>query len=212
MSPTAPAKPGTAPSILSQINEAKSQITRTQRLMLISAGIVLATAVIGLIGIQMPWQERRQRLAAQYNEEKERSEQLVAIQRQKTELKGMESQLLLEGGVTGLAGQLSRLATQSGLQVESVTPQPEIAADPYTRFQIEITATSNLANILQFLRVIEDHRPLFWIEQMEMGEAATDSSYATSMGLLEEVGPYKPKTRQKVRFLIGAVGRQKSSG
>ena len=83
MSPVAPPKTGSSPSILSQINEAKSQIGRTQQLWIISLGILVLTLAIGIMGIQLPWQEQRQRLAAQYSEETERSELLLALQRQK---------------------------------------------------------------------------------------------------------------------------------
>jgi len=74
-------------------------------------------------------------------------------------------------------------------------------AEPYTRFQLEILATGNLANLMRFLRTLEDHRPLLWVEQLDMGEppAKTFSSFTA-------------KDQQKIRLLIGAVARQKVSG
>ena len=209
MSPVAPPKTGSSPSILSQINEAKSQIGRTQQLWIISLGILVLTLAIGIMGIQLPWQEQRQRLAAQYSEETERSELLLALQRQKKELQNLEGKFLLVGGATGLTGQLSQLAAQSGLQIESVTPQAELVSEPYTRFQIEIMTTGNLSNILRFLRTVEDHRPLLWTEQMDIGEPVSES--VSAFTTTEDATAAKPKDQQKIRFLIGAVGRQKAS-
>ena len=201
MSPPAPpVKVASSSSILSQINEVKSQITRSQKLWLITLGIGLTTLGLGVALIHLPWQEHRQRLANQYNEEKERSELLLAIQRQKTELQGLEDKFLLRGGATSLTAQISQLGAQSGLQIESVTPQPEMAADPYIRYQIEIMANSNLANLLRFLRILEDRRPLLWVEQMDIGEASRSSQ-----------DPPLQQEQQKVRFLIGALSRQKAS-
>ena len=113
------------------------------------------------------------------------------------------------GGATGLTGQLSQLAAQSGLQIESVTPQAELVSEPYTRFQIEIMTTGNLSNILRFLRTVEDHRPLLWTEQMDIGEPVSES--VSAFTTTEDATAAKPKDQQKIRFLIGAVGRQKAS-
>jgi len=194
MSPAiAPTKSGASSSILSQFN-------RTQQLLLITLGMGILTLAIGVLMIQVPWQERRQQLISRTGEEKKRSELLRAIQRQKADLEGIERTFLLKGGATGLASQISDLATQSGLQIDSVTPQPEVVAEPYTRFQLEILATVNLANLMHFLRTLEDHRPLLWVEQMDMGEPSPEASSFT------------PKDQQKIRLLIGAVARQKVSG
>ena len=53
---------------------------------------------------------------------------------------------------------------------------------------------------MRFLRTLEDHRPLLWVEQMDMGEPSPEASSFTS------------KNQQKIRLLIGAVARQKVSG
>lgn len=208
MSPvTSPAKATTSPSILSQINEAKSQITRTQRLMLITGGVVTVTLVLGVVFIQLPWQEKRRQLSSSYSEEKERAELLQSIQRQRAELQGMEGKFLLEGGATGLASQLSQLAAQAGIQIESVTPQQEVTVEPYTRYQLEIVALSNLANTLRFLRAVEEHRPLLWVEQLDMGEPP-EASVSFSSG---DKTSLKTDDRQKIRLILGAVSRQKAS-
>ena len=209
MSPAAtPVKTTSSPSILAQINEAKSQINRTQQLLFVTVGVVILTVGIGVAAIQLPWQEKRQGLASRYSEEKERAELLLSIQKQRADLQDLEGKFLLQGGATGLAGQLSQLAAQSGLQIDSVTPQPEVVAEPYTRFQIEMMTTGNLANVLRFLRAIEEHRPLLWVEQLDMGElpSETVSSYMTETETTTPV----VKDQQKVRFQIGAVTRQKT--
>ena len=200
MSPAAGIKPGASSSILSQISAAKSQINRTQQLLLVTLGMGILTLAIGVLMIQVPWQERRQQLTSRTGEEKERSELLRVIQRQKADLQGIERTFLLKGGATGLASQISDLATQSGLQIDSVTPQPEIVTEPYTRFQLEILATGNLANLMRFLRTLEDHRPLLWVEQLDMEEHPTETSSSTA------------KDQPKIRLLIGAVALQKVSG
>jgi len=187
-------------SILSKINEAKSHINRTHQILIVTLGMGLLTLAIGILGIQLPWQEQRQRLEARYSEEKERSDLFLGLHKQRTELRKMEEKLLLEGGATVLAGQISQLAAQSGLQIESVTPEPEVLVEPYTRFQIEIMAAGNLANILKFLRAVENHRPLFWAEQMDIG---APSAEAASIAKLQDP--------QKVRFLVGTLARQKAS-
>ena len=201
MTPAAPIKSGAASSVLSQISAAKSRINRTRQLLLVTLGMGLLTLAIGVVMIQVPWQERRRQMTFRTGEEKERSELLLVIQRQKADLKGIERTFLLKGGATGLAGQISNLAAQSGLQIDSVTPQPEVMAEPYTRFQLEILATGNLANLMRFLRTLEDHRPLLWVEQLDIGEPPT-----------ETFSSFTAKDQQKIRLLIGAVARQKVSG
>ncbi|MDO8730409.1 MAG: type 4a pilus biogenesis protein PilO [Candidatus Omnitrophota bacterium] len=202
MSPAAPIKPSASSSILSQISAAKSQMGRTQQLLLVTLGVGLLTLAIGVLMIQVPWQERRQQLASRTKEENERSELLLVIQRQETELKEIESTFLLKGGATGLASQISDLAAQSGLQIDSVTPQSEVVAEPYTRFQLEILATGNLANLMRFLRTLEDHRPLLWVEQLDVEEPSKTEKISSSTA----------QDQPKIRLLIGAVALQKVSG
>lgn len=198
MTPAAPIKSSASSSILSQISAAQSQISRTQQLLLVTLGVGILTLAIGVVMIQAPWQERRQQLTSRTGEEKERSELLLSIQRQKADLQRIEGTFLLKGGAAGLASQISNLANQSGLQIDSVTPQLEVVVEPYTRFQLEILATGNLANVIRFLRTLEDHRPLLWVEQLDMGEPPAET--------------FSQKDHQKIRFLIGAVARQKVSG
>lgn len=206
--PAAPIKPS-SPSILAQINEAKSQIGRTQQLWLITLGVGILTLAAGITAIQLPWQEKRRQLTSRYSEEKERSELLAAIQRQKAELQGMEEEFLLQGGATGLTAQISDLAVQSSLQIDSVTPQPELMVEPYTRSQIEILATGRLADVLRFLRTLEEHRPLLWVEQMDLGEPPGE--FASGSETAGEEEPPPEGKQQQVRFLIGAVARQRNS-
>ena len=210
MSPAAPIKSDTPLSILSQISAAKSQISPTQQFLLVTLGIGILTLAIGVAMIQMPWQERRQQLTSLYGEETERSELLLAIQRQKANLQEIEGAFLLKGGAPSLANQISNLANQSGLQINSVMPQPEVVAEPYTHFQLEILATGNLVNLIRFLKTLEDHRPLFWVEQLDMGEPFRETSFTGSV--FDEKSIFQPKDQQEIRLLIGAVDRQKVSG
>ena len=69
----APIKSGTSSSILSRIN-------RTQQLLFVTLGMGILTLAIGVVMIQVPWQERRRQLTSRYGEEKERSDLLQVIQ------------------------------------------------------------------------------------------------------------------------------------
>jgi Tfp pilus assembly protein PilO len=175
-------------------------MNRTQQLLLITLGMGLLTVTIGFLMIQAPWQERRRQLTSRTSEEKERSDLLLVIQRQKADLEETEGTFLLKGGATGLASQISNLAAQSGLQIDSVTPQPEVVVEPYIRFQLEILATGNLANLMRFLRTLEDHRPLLWVEQLDVEESSKGETLSTA------------KSEPRIRLLIGAVALQKGSG
>lgn len=212
MSPVAaPAKRASSPSILSQIQDLKL----SQQAWLAALGVAGMTLAIGLLGIHLPWSEQRQRLAARYNEEKERSELLLSIQRQRGQMQAMESDLLLSGGgATGLAGQVSLLGAQSGLRIESVIPLADAAAEPYVRSLVEIVAFGDLAHLLRFLQAVEQHRPLFWVEQLEVGEVpGTFQPQGGAFGFGQLSGPSAqeiPK-EHKIRFVIGAVSRPKAA-
>ena len=207
MSPATPVKSDAPLSILSQISTVRSQIGPTQQLLLVTLGMGILTLAIGVVMIQMPWQERRQQLTSLYGEENERYELLLAIQRQKANLQEIEGAFLLKGGAPGLANEISNLANQTGLQINSIMPRPEVAADPYTRFQLEILATGNLANLIRFLKTLEDDRPLLWVEQLDMGGPLTE----TSSAVFDEKSVFQPKEQQEIRLLLGAVDRQKVS-
>ena len=199
-------------ALFSQLNEVRGQITHTQRIWLMNVGVFLVTVVAGFVTIQIPWQEHRRQLAAQYAEETERSELLQEILNQRTQLQGLEKKLLLEGGATALTGQISRLASESGLQIESVAPQPELALEPYMKYQIEVLASSNLTDVLRFLRSIETHEPLFWVDQLEIGELPSESlNFSSASFDGQPTGQKQPAELHRIKLIIGALARQRAS-
>lgn len=211
MSPP-PEKAGAASPLLSQLKEARSQITRTQRALLLGGAIFGLALVAGIAVIQMPWQEQRKNLSMQVEQESERSELLLGIQRQRSELSTLEQKLLLDGGPTALTSQISRLAAEAGLRIESVTPQQELTLEPYTKYQLEVIASSNLLNLLRFIRSLENHEPQFSVDELEVGEFQSETSqpiipFDTT---LTEQRSFQPPEQQRVRVLIGAVSRPKT--
>lgn len=189
---------------LSRLSELGSRMGQTQRLWILTAVMLLATGVVGMITIQGPWQENRRRLGAQMEEEKQRSELLLSLQRQKGSLQKAEEELLMEGGTPALTGEVSRLATESHLAVESVVPQTDLVIPPYMQFQIEIVATARLENLLNFLRSIESHRPLMTLNEMEIG-----TPVEPGLPFAQTPDNLPPPEQQWIRMRIGALGRQK---
>ena len=199
--------------LTSQLSEIRGRITRTQWIWLTNAGVCIITLGVGFIAIQAPWQERRQQLASQYAEESERSDLLKEILQQRSVLRTLEKKLLLEGGATALTSQISQLAAEAGLQIESVTPQPELVIDPYLKYQIEIQASSSLTNVLRFLHSVENHVPVLWADQLEIGEFPGESSSTFSGIPFERQSPDAQKSSDlhQVKLIIGALSRQRTS-
>ncbi|MBI3323525.1 MAG: type 4a pilus biogenesis protein PilO [Candidatus Omnitrophica bacterium] len=194
--------------LLSRLSDLGSRMSRTQQLGILTASMLLGTALIGITTIQGPWQESRRETGSQLEEEQRRSELLLAIQRKRDTLQKSEQELLLQGGAPALTGEVSHLAAGSQLSIESVAPQPDLSIQPYTQFQIEIVATARLENLLAFLRSIESHRPLLMLNEMEIGEAAAGSPLGVGPPQKTPAGGEDPQ-RQYVRMKIGAVGRLK---
>lgn len=188
---------------LSRLSDLGSQMSRILRLWILTASMALGTALIGATAIQGPWQESRRETAAQLEEEQRRSELLLAIERKRVTLQKSEKELLLEGGAPALTSEVSHLAAESQLSIESVVPQPDLSAQPYTQFQIEIVASARLQNLLTFLRSIESHRPLLILNEMEIGEALAGGTPPNALPKGEV------QDTQRIRMKIGAVGRLK---
>ena len=203
----------TQPALASQLSDIRGRVTRTQWIWLMNTGICILTLAIGFMAVQTPWQDRRRQLQSQYAEEKEQTELLWGISTQRKELQKLEKSLLLEGGTTALTSQISRLASEAGLQIESVTPQPEFPIDPYLKYQIEILANSNLVNALRFLHSIETHQPLFWVDQLEIGELLVEPS-TTFAGISfgqESNTAEQVSDQHRIRLIVGALSRQRTS-
>jgi Tfp pilus assembly protein PilO len=189
----------------------------------------MATALLGIRGIQAPWQQQRQQLERRYKEEVQRSELLSTILSQGSQLKKQEGELLLQGGLSLLTGEVMRLASKAGLQVESVGPQPEVQIGPYTRFQIQLVASSNFTDLLGFLRFLEQEGTLLEVDRLEIGEASSPrteglnlarpapsgkegSSWEAEMkSLFQEEGRQVGSHRRKVQIYISAFGRKGAS-
>ncbi len=212
MSPP-PEKPVSASPLLSHLKEARAQITRAQRVLLLGAGVFGLALVVGIVAIQLPWQEQRKRLSAQAQEETERAELLLAIQRQRSELSTLEKKLLLDGGLTALTSQVSRLAVDAGLRIESVTPEPEVLIDPYMKYQLEVIASCNLFNLLRFIHSLEGHEPQFSVDELEVGEfqAEVSPSIIPFDTTLSEPQAFQAPEVQRLRVLIGAISKPKAA-
>lgn len=185
---------------LARLSHLGSQISRTQRLWILTAAMLLAAAAIGILAILGPWQESRRQTGSQLEQEQRRSKLLVSIQRKRDSLQKTEQELLLEGGTPALTSQVSRLATQSQVAIDSVTPQPDLSVPPYTQFQIEIEATARPDDLLAFLRSMESRRPLLLLNEMEIGEQPSKT-----------LPPAETTETQRIRLKIGAVGRLKKA-
>ncbi len=195
---------------MSRLSDLGSRIGRTQWLWILTAAMLLAAGLIGITAIQGPWQANRRKIGLQFDEEKQRSELLLAAQRKRASLQKAEQDLLLEGGAPALTSEVSRLATESRLAIESVTPQPDLSIPPYTQFQIEITAAAGQGELLGFLRAIETHRPLLLLNEMEIGEVPDERPSEIQQLSAVVPGGETPEA-QRVRMKIGALGRLKKA-
>lgn len=201
-------KPKGGPAWQEQLGEFFSRITRTQALTFITGAFLLATLLTGLIFIQGPWTGQRQRLSATYSEELQRSELLMQIGSASKQLKALEQDLLIQGDTPALTSQITRLATNYGLDIESVVPRDEVLLDPYRKLQIEVVATASFRNLLLFLDATESHRPLLMVEELEMGQPIDGGSRSTiGTAPAEELKVPEPEewVRQRIRIVVASL-------
>lgn len=191
-----------------QIGELFGRITRTQALTFITAAFLLVTPLVGLVFIQGPWAVKRRILNTTFTEDLQRSELLMQVGSSLKQIKGAEKDLLIQGETPALTSEITRLATNYGLDIESVVPRDEVALDPYRKLQIEVVATANFQNLLLFLDAAEGHRPLLMVDELEVGQPI-DGVRAFTGGRPSEEGISVPKpeelARQRVRLVIAAL-------
>ncbi|MBI3322825.1 MAG: hypothetical protein HYZ94_04000 [Candidatus Omnitrophica bacterium] len=176
-----------------RLSDLSGRMSRSQRFWAMTAALVLGTVFLGMTFIQAPWQEKRREMGSRLEEEKQRSELLLSIQRRRDAVRKNEAEILLEGGGAELTGEISRMASEAHMAVESVLPYPDVEVAPYIQYEIEIVATASPEALLQFLRSIEAHRPLLMLSEMEIG---TEAPTATDEIL----------DQQRIRTKIMAMG------
>ncbi len=187
-------KPKGRPAWQEQLGEFFNRITRTQALTFITAAFLLGTLLTGFVFIQGPWTTRRQRLSGTLSEELQRRELLLQIGSSSRQLNALEKDLLLQGETPALTSEITRLATDYGLDIESVVPRDEVPLEPYLKLQIEVVATASFRNLLLFLDAAESHRPLLMVEELEMGQPID----------LEVLKP-EEWARQRVRIVVASI-------
>lgn len=211
-------KPARAPSspLMGQLGDFGSRISHAQRLMLMTAAVLAVAAGIGIVMIQIPWQESRRQITGLYQENTERAELLTALQMQITQMNRREKDLLLSGGTPVLTSEVTKLAAESKLEIESVSPRDETTLAPYTRFQVEIFGSASPENLLNFLQKLERHRPLLTLDELMIGSPQT-VSFQPGSGLRFGQGKqdktpveFNPDEPQKTRFVISAYSRTKN--
>ena len=211
------------PRLSSQMEKLTSRVSRSQLLLALTVGTVLATGFLGSFFIQAPWQQQRRILENRYAEEVRRSELLTALNGLIQRLDSLEQQILLQGGTPVLTSEVTRLATTSGLQIESVAPKPEIRLSAYRTLQIEVRASAAFNNLLLFLRALETQQPLFLVSELEIQRStyrsSTDASYpgaysaptpyavdTTGLNLIPPVEELDPE-RQNLRIVVAAFSQ-----
>jgi type II secretory pathway component PulM len=137
--------------------------------MLLTLGMALLTAGAGYFFIHIPWQDHRSQLEAELNRQIQRSHLVDEIRDTLTQIHGLETQHIWQGGSSALTAEISRLGSQAGLQIESVTPQGAILVEnPYQVVQIALRASASFNGVLAFLHSLETHRPSVWIGTLEI--------------------------------------------
>ena len=211
-----PARASSSP-LMGQMGEFGSRISNTQRFILMTGVILAVTAGIGIFTIQIPWQESRRQITGLYQENTERAELLTALQAQIAQVNRREKDFLLSGGTPVLTGEVTKLAAESKLEIESVNPRDETILAPYTRFQIEISGSASPENLLNFLQKLERHRPLLTLDELVVGSPQTSSSQpALSLRFIpgkQDKAPveFNPDEPQKIRLVISAYSRTKGA-
>lgn len=200
----------------------QSQLSSGQKLLFISIGLLSITILTGIFLIQIPWQEKKERLSKDYTDEQGKTDLLSAIEKLQKNSKTLERKHLYTEGISGLTSQITRIASQSGLRIDSITPQPETPYPPYTRIQVEIIANSPLMNVSQFLSAVEQAEPALsvnWVDLSEPPAAASgDSTLFNAPMMPVGSAPLPPLDNSwkrgeniKIRILISAVQRTRGA-
>lgn len=195
-------------------SNALERISQTQRTLLLIITVSLVTGFIGFTVIYTPWRQQRNQLEQQYQEEQQRSDLFSVIRGQEKKLTEQEEKLLLPtGGTAALTGEVTRLASQNAITIESITPQSQASFGPYTRFQIQVLATARFQDLFQFLRDLEQERPLLKIDQVEIGNSSQQTQERSrELNRLnpEGITPASEEP-QKTKLLISAFSKQGTS-
>ncbi len=189
------------------------QVARPQKLLILTALVLAGTVLAGFLFIQAPWQQKRRLFLEDLQQEQERSQLLSSIHLQSKQLQRQKERLLLEGGTLVLISEVTRLAAQSKIQIDSVTPQPDMALGPFTQSQILVEARSRLPQLLQFLHEVEQHEPLMKVDRLEIGEAPASSRTGPLQGPSQEEGTVSSAVpeEQKTALRVSAFTRRGNS-
>lgn len=180
------------------------QMPREKQVGMVSAGIVLSTLALGWLALQRPYEGRRARLENQIEQESKRTAVLSSLASLSGELRKIQSSLLIQGGTPALTRQITQLASQAGVRIESVLPQPEMTFGPYTRVQVRVVAASTYAQLTAFLQLLERHEPPLHLDELEAGERAPVMRREPSK---PQEGP---SDQPPVQLVVGAFSQRKS--
>lgn len=206
--------PAPTPSLSNRLQDLGARISPTQRLWLVSVGIAAAASLIGNTLIQTPWRERSRQLAARYTDQQQRIELLRALEQQDRMVSQRGKGQLLEGGSPVLTDQISRIAKENKIAIQSVTPQGETALAPYTKHQIEVKTLARIEDLARFLHAIEHHQPFLTVDEMEIDRTRTSaegpffSPGQEPRGAAPDLSERNPNTSRRARFLISGYARK----
>lgn len=199
----------------SKLAERFLQIPREKQVGIVSAGILLSALTLGWLAVQQPYEGRRSLLENRIQQESKRTAILSHLASISGELLKIRSALLIQGGTPALTRQVTQLASQAGVRIESVSPQPEMTFGPYTRVQVRVVGACAYAQWVAFLRLLERHEPLLKIDELEVGERAQVLRRAKGASGQPSQPPAKEEEnlpdQPSVQWVIGAFSQREAS-
>ena len=189
------------------------RIPRVQRVMLLVFLVLVGTVLVGVSMIYTPWQQKRAEMERLYGEELQRANIISTIKNQEEQLANREKFFLLESGETSvLTSEITRIASKTGVAIESVVPQNDARIGSYTKLQIRVVGAAVFSDLLRFIYALEKHEPVLKIDQLEIGDVPhlqSDEVYRRPDA--SQASTTRSTDRQKVKLLISAFTPERRS-
>ncbi len=155
----------------------KIQIKKLNKLVIVSAIIVILALVIGTMFIYTPFSNKSRSLREDILKERDKNILIGKIKALNKHLKVYDKRISEAGGVSWLLGEISNMASQEHIDVPSIKPGNPEDYGLYTKLFVIVDAASDYGRLGKFIAGIESSEKFLKIESVNIKRMDLDENF-----------------------------------
>lgn len=160
----------------------KAEKKTQNKLVIVSAIIIVALVIIGSLFIYVPFSAKTKSLRAEILQERDKNVLIGKIRALGKHLKVYEKRIPQDAGVSWLLGNVSDMASKEKIEISSITPGSPEDYGLYTKLYVMIDMASTYSQLGRFISRVESSERFLRVESINIKRVDMDETFGKGSG------------------------------